>query len=80
MEEMSERKTDIVAVGAGAGGIKAALDLAEIGYDILLIDRAPAMGGVLNRLDNQFPNNHCGFCRLLPRLDQIGRASCRERV
>ncbi|MFH1135327.1 MAG: FAD-dependent oxidoreductase [Pseudomonadota bacterium] len=67
---MSERKKDIVVVGAGVGGVKAALDLAEIGHDILLVDRAPVMGGVLNRLDNQFPNNHCGFCRLLPRLDR----------
>ena len=67
---MPERKTNMVVVGAGVGGVKAAMDLAEIGYKILLLDRAPVMGGVLNRLDHQFPNNHCGFCRLLPMLDR----------
>ena len=55
-----------LVVGAGIGGIRAALDLAETGYGVTLIDRAPHIGGILSQLDNQFPTNHCGMCKMLP--------------
>ncbi|MBU4260317.1 MAG: FAD-dependent oxidoreductase [Proteobacteria bacterium] len=60
----------IVVIGAGISGIRSALDLAELGYKVCLLDRAPAMGGILTRLDRQFPNNHCGICRMLPMFDR----------
>jgi heterodisulfide reductase subunit A len=62
-----------VVVGAGIGGIRAALDLAEHGFAVHLVDQAPAMGGILAQLDHQFPNDHCGICRMLP---MIARDSC----
>ena len=40
-----------LVVGAGIGGIRAALDLAETGYRVTLIDRAPHLGGILSQLD-----------------------------
>lgn len=55
-----------LVVGAGIGGIRSALDLAETGYGVTLIDRSPHIGGILSKLDYQFPNNHCGMCRMLP--------------
>ncbi|MDX2455335.1 response regulator, partial [Desulfosarcina sp.] len=55
-----------LVVGAGIGGIRAALDLAENGYGVTLIDRAQHMGGVLSQLDYQFPTDRCGMCRMLP--------------
>jgi len=55
-----------LVVGAGISGIRAALDLAETGYGVTLIDRAPHIGGILSQLDNQFPTNHCGMCKMLP--------------
>ncbi|RJX25883.1 MAG: CoB--CoM heterodisulfide reductase iron-sulfur subunit A family protein [Desulfurivibrio sp.] len=60
----------ILVIGAGISGIRSALDLAELGYRVGLLDRAPAMGGILSRLDRQFPNNHCGICRMLPMFDR----------
>ncbi len=56
----------ILVVGAGIGGIKAAIELAELGCGVVLIESSGALGGILSRLDNQFPNNHCGLCRMLP--------------
>lgn len=56
---------NVLVVGAGISGIRAAMDLAELGYTVGLADRAPAMGGILSQLDNQFPNDHCGMCRML---------------
>lgn len=59
-----------LVVGAGIGGIRAALDLAETGYGVTLIDRAPHIGGILSQLDYQFPSDHCGMCKMLPLVDR----------
>ena len=63
---MQKKIGSALVVGAGISGIRSALDLAETGYAVTLIDRAPSIGGVLTKLDNQFPSNHCGMCRMLP--------------
>ena len=59
-----------LVVGAGISGIRAALDLAETGYGVTLIDRAPHLGGILSQLDYQFPTDHCGMCKMLPLVDR----------
>jgi heterodisulfide reductase subunit A len=63
---MKRRIGSAVVVGAGIAGIRAALDLAEYGYGVTLVDRAPHLGGILSQLDYQFPTDHCGMCRMLP--------------
>ncbi len=64
---MTEQNLGTVLVtGAGVGGIKAAIDLAERGFRVILAESSPALGGILSKLDYQFPNNHCGLCRMLP--------------
>lgn len=60
----------VLVVGAGIAGIKGSLELAEIGYKVILIDASPHIGGILSKLDHQFPNDHCGICRMLP---MVGR-------
>jgi heterodisulfide reductase subunit A len=55
-----------LVVGAGIGGIRAALDLAETGHKVALIDARPNLGGILAQLDHQFPSDHCGMCKMLP--------------
>jgi heterodisulfide reductase subunit A len=59
-----------LVVGAGISGIRCALDLAESGYHVILIDRAPHIGGILSRLDYQFPTDKCGMCKMLPTADR----------
>ncbi len=64
---MAENKqSHALVVGAGIAGMKAAIELAERGYGVYLIESSPALGGILSKLDHQFPNNHCGICRMLP--------------
>lgn len=58
----------VLVLGAGIAGIRASLDVAAAGYEVLLVDSAPAMGGVLASLDQQFPTDHCGMCRMLPEV------------
>ncbi|MCE5334892.1 MAG: FAD-dependent oxidoreductase [Desulfobacteraceae bacterium] len=65
MAESKPRGTVLVA-GAGISGIKAAIELAESGYKVLLTDDSPQIGGILAKLDYQFPTDHCGMCRMLP--------------
>ena len=62
-----------LVVGAGIGGMQAALDLAESGIKVYLVDTNPSIGGVMSQLDKTFPTNDCAMCSMAPRLVQIGR-------
>lgn len=59
-----------LVAGAGLSGIRSALDLAETGYKVLLIDSSDHIGGLLCQLDYQFPTSTCGYCRMLPMFDR----------
>ncbi len=61
-----------LVVGAGVAGIHAALDLAETGHKVALIDKRPHIGGFLTKLDHQFPSDHCGMCKMLPLTERDG--------
>jgi len=65
---MAEKKPTgtVLVAGAGISGIKAAIELAEGGYKVLLTDASTQIGGILAKLDYQFPTDHCGMCRMLP--------------
>jgi len=67
---MQKKIGKALVVGAGISGIKSALDLAENGYGVILIDRAPHLGGLLSQLDRQFPTNRCGMCKMLPLVER----------
>ena len=60
-------------VGAGIAGMQAALDLAEPGIKVYLLDRAPAIGGTMAQLDKTFPTNDCAMCIMSPKLVEVGR-------
>jgi heterodisulfide reductase subunit A2 len=67
---MNSTNSTILVVGAGIGGIRSALDLADTGHQVILIDKSPKLGGTLSQLDHQFPNDHCGMCKMLPTLER----------
>jgi len=67
---MKKKIGSALVVGAGISGIRSALDLAEVGYQVKLIDRAPHLGGTLTQLDYQFPTDHCGMCKMLPLVER----------
>jgi len=63
----------VMVVGGGISGMQAALDLAESGYRVYLIERSPAIGGTMPMLDKTFPTNDCAMCTLSPKLVECGR-------
>ena len=63
----------VLVVGGGIGGMQAALDLAEGGYKVYLLDNKPSIGGVMSQLDKTFPTNDCAMCTMAPRLVEIAR-------
>ncbi|MFC1813712.1 response regulator [Thermodesulfobacteriota bacterium] len=67
---MKKKVGKALVVGAGISGIRSALDLAEFGYGVTLIDRSPHIGGILSQLDYQFPTDRCGMCKMLPLVDR----------
>jgi heterodisulfide reductase subunit A len=65
-DEGVQSPNSVLVVGAGIGGIKASIDLAESGFKVHLVDESPFIGGTLTQLDCQFPTNDCGMCKMLP--------------
>jgi heterodisulfide reductase subunit A-like polyferredoxin len=53
--------------------MQCALDLAEGGYKVHLVEKAPALGGHMAQLDKTFPTNDCSMCTLAPKLVEAGR-------
>ena len=49
----------VLVVGGGITGMQAALDLANSGYYVYLVESSPSIGGVMSRLDKTFPTNDC---------------------
>jgi len=66
----NERDADkigaVLVVGAGIGGMQAALLTAEAGFKTYLLDKAPAIGGLMPLLDRTFPTDTCGLCTSCP--------------
>jgi len=58
----------VAVIGGGVGGMQAALDLADSGIKVYLIDTLPSIGGMMAQLDKTFPTNDCSMCILAPRL------------
>lgn len=58
----------VVVIGGGIAGLTASLSAAELGNKVLLIEKAPSIGGMLERLDTWFVDDACGMCQILPQL------------
>ena len=62
-----------LVLGGGVAGMQCSLDLAEGGYKVYLVEKAPALGGHMAQLDKTFPTNDCSMCTLSPKLVEAGR-------
>ncbi len=63
----------VLVVGGGIAGIQTALDLAETGQKVFLLESSAAIGGNMARLDKTFPTNDCAMCILSPKIVECGR-------
>jgi len=52
---------DVMVVGGGISGIQAALDMAEAGFRVYLVEKGPSIGGHMAQLDKTFPTNDCSI-------------------
>jgi heterodisulfide reductase subunit A-like polyferredoxin len=50
-----------LVIGGGVAGIQAALDLADNGYDVVLVEKRPSIGGTMAQLDKTFPTMDCSI-------------------
>lgn len=51
----------VLILGGGITGVQAALDLAELGYYVYLVEKKATIGGVMAKLDKTFPTNDCSI-------------------
>ena len=59
---MTEKRIGSIAVvGGGIAGMQAALDLANSGFFVHVVEKSPAVGGVMSQLDKTFPTNDCAM-------------------
>ncbi|MFP4169792.1 MAG: FAD-dependent oxidoreductase [Methanomassiliicoccales archaeon] len=63
----------VAVIGGGVAGVQAALDLANAGVGVHLIERSPSLGGHMAQLDKTFPTDDCSACILSPLLVEVYR-------
>lgn len=62
-----------LVIGGGVAGIQAALDIANAGYEVVLVEREPTIGGRMAQLDKTFPTLDCSACILAPKMVDVGQ-------
>lgn len=63
----------VLVIGGGIAGTQAALDLADSGITVYMVEKTPSLGGRMAQLDKTFPTNDCSMCILSPKLVTAGR-------
>jgi heterodisulfide reductase subunit A len=76
LEPLEDKFVDVtkaaLVIGGGVAGIFAALDLANMGNKVYLVEKEPSIGGVMAMLDKTFPTNDCSACILTPVMVDAG--------
>ena len=62
-----------LVIGGGIAGITAALDIAEAGFPVDLVEKKPTVGGKMAMLDKTFPTLDCASCIVTPRMTEVGQ-------
>ncbi len=60
-----------LVIGGGISGIQAALDIANAGYEVVLVEKEPSIGGHMSQLSETFPTLDCSQCILTPRMVEV---------
>ncbi|MBO3840225.1 MAG: CoB--CoM heterodisulfide reductase iron-sulfur subunit A family protein [Thermoproteota archaeon] len=64
---------EALVIGGGIAGVRCALDIADAGYRVYLIEKEPSIGGIMAQLDKTFPTLDCSICIEGPLLSEAGR-------
>ncbi len=62
-----------LVIGGGIAGIQSALDLANSGYEVILVERTPSIGGHMIQLSETFPTLDCSQCILTPKMVEVSK-------
>ncbi|MGQ9565256.1 MAG: CoB-CoM heterodisulfide reductase HdrA2 [Candidatus Bathyarchaeales archaeon] len=77
LEPATESEVPIIpkalVIGGGVAGIQVALDLADTGYHVYLVEKEPSIGGKMAQIDKTFPTMDCSICILAPKMSDVGR-------
>jgi heterodisulfide reductase subunit A-like polyferredoxin len=74
MSELTKKKVGaVMVVGGGIAGMQSALDLANSGFKVYLVERTSSIGGRMAQLDKTFPTNDCSMCMISPKLIEVAK-------
>jgi heterodisulfide reductase subunit A len=63
----------VLVLGGGIAGIQASLDLAYAGFQVILVEKSPSIGGRMAQLDKTFPTLDCSACILTPKMVDVAK-------
>lgn len=64
---------NVLIIGGGIAGMQAALDIAEAGKTVYLVEREPSIGGHMAKFDKTFPTLDCAACIMTPKMVSVGQ-------
>src|SRR5512145_2297192 len=67
-EKLKEVVPEALVIGAGIAGMQAALDMADKGFKVHLVEKEPCIGGHMAQLDKTFPTLDCSACIITPKM------------
>jgi heterodisulfide reductase subunit A len=73
VKKLEDLLKSALIIGGGIAGIQAALDLANMGIHVDVVEKKPCIGGRMAQLDKTFPTNDCSICILAPKLSEFYR-------
>jgi heterodisulfide reductase subunit A len=77
LEPLERRKVsverNVLVIGGGIAGIQASLDLANAGFRVYAVEKAPSIGGRMAQLDKTFPTLDCSACILTPKMVDVAK-------
>ncbi|MGQ9514328.1 MAG: FAD-dependent oxidoreductase [Thermoproteota archaeon] len=68
---MTPVKRSVLVVGGGIAGITAALNIANTGYEVFIVEKSGSIGGRMAQLDKTFPTLDCSTCILTPLMAEV---------
>ncbi len=78
---LKEGETQVIkralVIGGGIAGIQSALDIAEAGFEVDIVEKKPSIGGKMSQLDKTFPTLDCSACILTPKMVDV---SANEKI
>ncbi len=75
LEPLEEKEVEVepasLVIGGGIAGIQAALDIANAGFKVYMVEKTPSIGGKMAQLDKTFPTLDCSACILTPKMVDV---------